>query len=381
MPAIGNVSVGKSYFLNSLFGIDYCQGKSQITTKFVLFIRHIDNLNEPKLYQLFPIETKNNSYDFIKGNTILGEEQIRDKIKEINNLCINDKEPLFYMLEIEIKSIKNKEFLNKFDFMDVPGLNESGSDYINLYFKYIKNMIKYCLIIFSTENYHSKDSIEVINRIQKNIYVPIENFLIILNKIDKVNGKIKEAIYNFKKILLNNYTFNCYNNTIIPVNSLKLSSEIKIETNFYHYLNYYFMEYINDNTIEDNDSTFLEYIQDKIENISSEPEKKELLKKQIINLNIESFKKDIEDFIEEKKGKGYNLMIDLKDNDDLISFKKFYICFKEKIIVPENSNTLKEINKYFDEIKDYSLPIQEKIKITEEKFIYNDTQEHKLLKN
>ena len=141
------------------------------------------------------------------------------------------------------------------------------------------------------------------------------------------------------------------------------------------------MEYINDNTIEDNDSTFLEYIQDKIENISSEPEKKELLKKQIINLNIESFKKDIEDFIEEKKGKGYNLMIDLKDNDDLISFKKFYICFKEKIIVPENSNTLKEINKYFDEIKDYSLPIQEKIKITEEKFIYNDTQEHKLLKN
>ena len=73
-------------------------------------------------------------------------------------------------------------------------------------------------------------------------------------------------------------------------------------------------------------------------------------------------------------------MIDLKDNDILNSFKKFYICFKEKFIIPENSNTLKEINKYFDEIKDYSLPIQEKIKITEEKFIYNDTQEHKLLK-
>ena len=162
IPTIGNVSVGKSYFLNSLFGIDFCQVRSQITTKFVLFIRHIDNLNEPKLYQLFPVETKSNSYDFKKGNIILGEKQIRDKIIEINNLCIDDTVPLFYMLEIEIKSIRNKEFLNKFDFMDIPGLNESGSDYINLYFKYIKNLIKYCLIIFSTENYHSKDSIEVI---------------------------------------------------------------------------------------------------------------------------------------------------------------------------------------------------------------------------
>ena len=266
-------------------------------------IRHIDNLNEPKLYQLFPIENKNNSYDFIKGNTILGEKQITDKIKEINNLCLNDKKPLFFMLEIEIKSIKNKEFLNKFDFMDVPGLNESGSDYINLYFKYFKNMIKYCLIIFSTENYHSKDSIEIINKVQKNIYVPIENFLLVLNKIDKVNGKIEDTIHNFKKILLNYYTFNCYNNTIIPVNSLHLNSEIKIETNFYHYLNYYFMEYINDNTKTDNDTSFLEFIQDKIENIYSEPENVELLKEEINNLELESIKKDLEDFIDEKKRK------------------------------------------------------------------------------
>ena len=34
------------------------------------------------------------------------------------------------MLEIEIKSIHNKEFINKVDFVDVPGLNESDSDYL-----------------------------------------------------------------------------------------------------------------------------------------------------------------------------------------------------------------------------------------------------------
>ena len=50
MPTIGNISVGKSFFLNSMFGIDFCQVKSEITTKFILFIRHIDNLKEQRLY-------------------------------------------------------------------------------------------------------------------------------------------------------------------------------------------------------------------------------------------------------------------------------------------------------------------------------------------
>ena len=110
-------------------------------------------------------------------------------------------------------------------------------------------MVKYCLIIFSTENYHSRDSIEVITKVKKNIYIPIENFLIILNKIDKVNGQIPQTIHNFKKIILNYYNFNCYNNTIVPVNSLKLKSEMQVEINFYHFINYYFIDFIN---IKDN---------------------------------------------------------------------------------------------------------------------------------
>jgi len=384
MPIIGNDLVDKSYFLNSLFGLDFCQVKRQKNANFILFIRHVDNLNEPKLYQLFPVETKNNTYDFKKENIILERKQITDKIIEINNFSIDNKEPLFYMLEIEIKSIKNKEFLNKFDFVDIPGLNESGSDNINLYFKYIKNMIKYCLIIFNAENYDSKESREVINIIKKYIYAPIENFLFILNRIDKVNGKAEDTIYNFKKMLLNYYTFNCYDNTIISVNSLQLNSETKIESNFYHYLNYYFNEHINNNTKSNDDFGFLNFIKSKIENIYLDSKKKELLNLEIKNLSfdlLESIKKDLISFIEEKKGKGYNLMLDLEEFNVFNYFKKLYICFKEKIIFPENLNTLKEINRYFDEIKDYSLPGQEEIiKINEEKLIYNNSEEHKLLK-
>ena len=56
MPAIGNISVGKSLYLNSMLGIDFCQVKREITTKFILFLRHIDKLNEPRLYKLTPIK-------------------------------------------------------------------------------------------------------------------------------------------------------------------------------------------------------------------------------------------------------------------------------------------------------------------------------------
>ena len=81
MPAIGNASVGKSYFLNSLLGFDFCQVKSGITTKFILFIRHIEKLKEPRLYNIKPIE-KDNSYIFIKNSEdITGENNIKEKIK------------------------------------------------------------------------------------------------------------------------------------------------------------------------------------------------------------------------------------------------------------------------------------------------------------
>ena len=392
MPAIGNVSVGKSYFLNSLFGIDFCQVKSNITTKFILFIRHIDKLKEPRLYNIKPVDNYN-SYTFIKnGETITGENNIKEKINNINSNLLVNEESMFYMLEIEIKSIKNKTFLNKVDFLDVPGLNESNTDYINLYFKYIKDMIKYCLIIFSTENYNSKDALEVINKVKNNIYVPMENFLLILNKIDKVNGKVEETMHDFKKVLLNNEGINFYNNTAIPVNSKQLKSEIQVETYFYHFINYYFIEYNNDK--ETKLLSFLEYIERKIKNIDSD--KKRILKNEIKYFDEEQMteiKNTFSIFINEMKSKGYILQIDFEDDNEMNTLKILYICFIKKLLVPKTSKTFEKINNYFDKIKDYSFPfIDEENEIQNEAFIenkfedddillYSNVKEYVLLKN
>ena len=394
MPTIGNVSVGKSLFLNSLLGNDYCQVKNDITTKFILFIRHIDKLKEPRLYNIRPVDNYD-SYVFIKnGEVITGENNIKEKIKSINNKLQINEEFMFYMLEIEIKTIKNKEFLNKVDILDVPGLNEAGIDYINLYFKYIKDMIKYCLIIFSTENYNSKDVLQVINKIKNNIYVPMENFLLILNKIDKVDGKVEETLHDFKKVLLNNEIVNFYYNTIVPLNSIKFKSEIQVETSFYHFINYYFIEY-NNNANNENRVPFLEYIKRKIKNV--QPDKKKVLSDEIKlfeEKKIIEIKNVFSLFVNEMKSKGYILKIELDDNNEMNTLKLFYICFTKKILIPKTSNALEKINNYFDNIKDYSFPFFNKGNEVEnqalnnnaenkdnDNLLYSNEKEYLLLKN
>ena len=74
-------------------------------------------------------------------------------------------------------------------------------------------------------------------------------------------------------------------------------------------------------------------------------------------------------------------MIDFDDKTEINALKMFYLCFLKRFLVPKNSNILKEINNYFNQINDYSLP--KKIEINnsnEEIFIYDETEEHNLLK-
>ena len=379
MPTIGNISVGKSYFLNSLLGFDLCQVKNEITTKFILFIRHIEDFKEPKLYNIKPIKNKNGSYDFIKDNEIfIGEKEIKEKIKEINNNNENNEKALFYMLEVKIESIQNKTFLNNVDFLDVPGLNESGIDYINLYFKYIKDMIKYCLIIFSTENYNSTDSLKVIKKVKNNINVPIKNFLLVLNKIDKIDGTIDETIHDFKKVFLNNEDINIYENIIIPMNSIELKSEIQIENNFYYFVNYYLIEYFK---LNQELLSFLDFIKSKIKNLNQE--KKKNLKNETKNLDDKIYqdiiKPNIKLLIEENIIKGHSLIIDVEEERQIYLLKMFYICFNKKFLIPKESNNLMQINDYFNKIEDYSFPTKIANITEDDNSIYETTKEHILL--
>ena len=124
---IGMISSGKSTFLNSLLGITYLKANDNIITKMVTAIRYNPDLTEPKFYHLKIIE-KENEYSFERdGDEFIGKENIIKAISDMNKKEASNQpkyENLFYMLETNILTIENKDFLLHHDFYDIPGLNE-----------------------------------------------------------------------------------------------------------------------------------------------------------------------------------------------------------------------------------------------------------------
>ena len=259
IPVIGMISSGKSTFLNSLLGLDLLETKDDVTTKFVCIIRHNKSLKEPKFYHIKLEEEENENYSFIKdGEEYYGKEDILKRISNINT-DESKKEPdykeLFFVLETNITNIKNEEFLNNYDFYDVPGLNElltTGKNdkeaaptsekneytilkkdeedeneeeevqkenkdikieesnenmrYIKGIFKYIKTKINFGIIVVDSGNCYKPQNIQILKEIYKVINdvsdldsvpkdklvgKPIYDYLFVLNKIDTCHDKQK----------------------------------------------------------------------------------------------------------------------------------------------------------------------------------------------
>ena len=131
-PMISMVSSGKSRILNVIFNLNILESKAGIGTKFVSIIRYNPEVKDsPKFYHLKITKNDIDNYSFskINGSEILGYENIKEKIIELNNeLKNNDNVPydeLFYFLEIGNDNfIKDKTFLKSYDLVDIPGVSE-----------------------------------------------------------------------------------------------------------------------------------------------------------------------------------------------------------------------------------------------------------------
>ena len=343
---IGMISSGKSTFLNSLLGITYLESKDDVTTKFVTIIRYNENLKEPKLYHLKVIKEgdsleskeniinidnkkeKDNYYYFVKdGEESIGEENIIKRIENINKEEKESKEPkyenLFYMLETNIINIENKEFLKKHDFYDIPGLNEyivsdkkeekkveekkednsrgkqieeSHEDmrYIKGIFQYLKKKIEREIIIFSSETYYKPQNLQIIREIKNVLDIPLDNNLVILNKIDICDDREK-AISNCQQFFVNNIEsdiFNIFKCVFVPLNSMQFKNEILMRNNYENYYLYYYNKYIEKYIrIKEEDSKkikkipFVEFIINELTEGMKKEEKREYIDKLVDNFN------------------------------------------------------------------------------------------------
>ena len=365
IPIIGIISSGKSTFLQALINSDVLETGGTTTTKFPCLIKN----NKSCAFHFYHVKICPNKEErFIRdGEIISGEENIKLKIKEINQMENKNINNLFYVLECPITCIENKQFLEENLFMDIPGLNETKCDYVKNIFENIKNIINIYIFIFNIEQYIGDETKNIFQNLEKNGCLnKKEGNLFLLNKIDNVkSGTIETRIEDFSNYFYNtfekdDFKINKYKNTFIPISSISYKAELSLEK-FSSFLIYHFIK-ISSETIED-ELSFIEKLKYSVDNILENDEDLEyeikkftkkisVNEKKLIFEEIEKFNKiknqicfatDINSDINMKKREHYETI-----------YKLFYLNNKKKFPV-QNSNAYIKLKEFFNKYNSISL--------------------------
>ena len=265
LSVIGNISTGKSSFLNYLLGSDILQTGDGLKTRFIVIIRHTEN-DEPILSHIIrersayedlykKVKDKQGKIEY-KGRKEIIEKinSLNDELKKIEDEGKLDYSKHLYLLETRIKNIHNKDFLNSFDLADIPGLNngsKKGETFgsIKAIFTPLKRLIQYGFLIFDANQYEDSSVLEILTQLISEENIKINHFLIILNKIDQIAPAKRDAAFLRFKAYLNYYLGDDLlndTNSIITMNSLKLLEEENVMENFDNFLSYHFKGLTND---------------------------------------------------------------------------------------------------------------------------------------
>ena len=185
-----------------------------------------------------------------------GQNNLDDKMKEGEN-----EFGLFYNLELFQKEeevekktqglINNNEETDKDNNEDdiFYQVNiEKEITYLTQIFNIIKNYIEGAIIVLSLDKFYFSENYELIAKLHKVIKKDINNFLIILNKIDLSQNPIVD-IEKCKGLLIQNFpkgkTFNLNSNTFIPISAFQLQNELLMGKDFKYLINYHYFNYVS----------------------------------------------------------------------------------------------------------------------------------------
>ena len=316
---------------------------------------------------------------------------IYDKFKNEENGKKEEKE--------NKKKIKNEEDELYYN-MNI----EKENSYLTEIFKIIKNDIDGAIIVLSTENFYFLENFEIIAKLHKIIQKKINNFLIVLNKLDlssNPNADIDRCKGLFIKYFPKCKTFNLNLNTFIPLSAIQLENELSMDKSFSHLICFHFYNYLKIIKQEKllnktySGKSFIEHLADIIKKMEGMTRKEieekvnELNKKEnILEIN-EQIKEIIKDIQNKFKADEINLGITEKDvdgNDDdfledlntkisvkddnikslepIYIIKMIYILQKEKKLIPPLSEETNKLLNYFKVKKNIQsqktiLPVEE----------------------
>ena len=345
IPIIGEISAGKSTFLKSFLGIEVLQTGAVTTTKFICLIK---NSNKIAFYHVIPIKEKGIKFEK-EGIELINEKEIKQKIKDINHSFEEKKgnqNDIFYMLEAPIKNINNSQLLEKCIFMDIPGLNEKETTYLDDIFDLLTiNDILFEIVVFDSTKIGSQSIFKIFEKLQSKNCLKKEGNLYILNKIDECTcGGDGDIIDIFKQYFYEQFQdeknptgveINISKNHFIPLNSLLYQAETKYREDFYSLLLIELFSYIENKNKND---SFIDFLEKRIECIIRQNDLEESdIEDKIEDLNDEdmnNIKEKISDLFEIlpdiKKDSSFSLGIDI-ENPYKEEIKKLYVIHKLKL--------------------------------------------------
>ena len=317
-------------------------------------------------------EIKINDDDFIQNQNIL--KNIFESINEDHLKDSNKKEK---------NSTKKDKGENEDEFCKKRNI-ENEKTYLTEIFKIIKDNIEGGVIMLNIENYMNVQNYEIIAKFHQVIKKEIIDYLVILNKIDlssNPTNDIKQLKAKIIDYFPNFQTFNLNLNTFIPMSMNVLENELLMNKSFKHYITYHFYNFSSRIQKETNENNLNKTFRNHLLNIlkAFKVKKNEIKSKIEILLkkeNITKINKEISEILNILNNlcKGKDIILDLfqedfenngeitniedenKDNDDDNDFYDikssdilyyFYLCYKEKSIIPPISKETSILLDYF----------------------------------
>ena len=375
-----NVDYEEIFYMTEIKDAKFIKDKDYLLTHDLCDVPGLSEYQEQKKLFEEKVEEKNVEFD---DKMEIGIKQFGIVYKPKEKKNTSDLNEEIKKIESNLSSSNNKDEDELYYNMNI----DKENTYLTEIFKIIKNNIDGAIIVLSIENFYFVENFEIIAKLHKVIQKNINNFLIVLNKLDlssNPNADIERCKGLFIKYFPKCKTFNLNLNTFIPLSAIQIENELLMNENFsnliyYNFYNYMailkqeklinkipysksFIEHLAD-IIKKIEGINKKKIEDKVNELNSKDniaEINEQIKEIIRNIknnfkadeiNLGITEKDIDgaedDFLEDLDSKIKSQSDDIKSLESSYIIKMIYILQKEKELIPPMSEETNKLLNYF----------------------------------
>ena len=235
-----NVDYEEIFYMTEIKDAKFIKDKDYLLTHDLCDVPGLSEYQEQKKLFEEKVEEKNVEFD---DKMEIGIKQFGIVYKPKEKKNTSDLNEEIKKIESNLSSSNNKDEDELYYNMNI----DKENTYLTEIFKIIKNNIDGAIIVLSIENFYFVENFEIIAKLHKVIQKNINNFLIVLNKLDlssNPNADIERCKGLFIKYFPKCKTFNLNLNTFIPLSAIQIENELLMNENFSNLIYYNFYNYM-----------------------------------------------------------------------------------------------------------------------------------------